>query len=353
MESKSWCKVCVTGGAGYIGSALVHSLLQKGYIVHATLRNLGDESKVGLLRGFPYAEERLYLFEAVFYKPQEFEQAIQGCKFVFHVATPIYDTSGYENKDKIVATINAVKQIADVCIQSTTVRRLVYTASLVAASPLKDDGSGYKTTMDESCWTPLHINVPYSNDIIKEYIKAKTKGEQEILKIGDEKASKLEVVTLSCGLVGGRGHLPYVASSVMTLISQVINNATRYYLLRHIEELLGKIPIVHIEDVCRAHIFCAEKPLVNGRFLCSSSYVTSADIAKYYLENYPHLHLNQEFIWTLALSRVSCFRRYLEGPTREIKWGSTKLEDKGFSYKHNIKTILDDCIEYAKRFGNI
>ncbi|KAJ9539305.1 hypothetical protein OSB04_032038 [Centaurea solstitialis] len=346
MESKSRCKVCVTGGAGYIGSALVHSLLQKGYIVHATLRNLGDESKVGLLRGFPYAKERLHLFEADIYKPQEFEQAIEDCKFVFHVATPIYDTSGHEvtflnlqpNKDKIVATISAIKKIADVCIQSTTVRRLVYTASVVAASPLKDDGSGYKTTMDETCWTPLHIHVPYSNDFVKEYTKAKTNGEQEILKIGDEKASKLEVVTLSCGMVGGRGHLPYVTGSVMTLISQVINNATQYQLLRYIEELLGKIPIVHVEDVCRAHIFCAETPLVNGRFLCSSSYVTSAEMAKYYQENYPQFHLNQE---------------YLEGPTREINWGSTKLEDKGFSYKYDIKTILDDCIEYAKRFDNI
>ncbi|KVH89065.1 NAD-dependent epimerase/dehydratase [Cynara cardunculus var. scolymus] len=272
MESKSRCKVCVTGGAGYIGSALVHSLLQNGYTVHATLRNLD-------------AEERLHLFEADIYRPQEFEEAIQGCVYVFHLATPIYDTSGYKYNDKIKATISAVKKIVDVCIQSRTVKRLIYTASVVAASPLKDDGSGYKTTMDESCWTPFHINVPYSNDFVKEYTEAKTRAEQEILKIGEDEANELEVVTLSCGLVGGR-----------------------------------------------------ETPMVNGRFLCSSSYITSAEMAKYYQENYPQFHLKQE---------------YFEGPKRDIKWGSRKLEDEGFSYKHDAKTILDDCIEYARRSGNI
>ncbi|KVH89052.1 NAD-dependent epimerase/dehydratase [Cynara cardunculus var. scolymus] len=361
MESKSRCKVCVTGGAGYIGSALIHSLLQIGYTVHATLRNL---------------EERLHLFEADIYKPQEFEEAIQGCVYVFHVATPIYHTSGYKYNDKIEATISAIKKIADVCIQSRTVRRLIYTASVVAASPLKDDGSGYKTTMDESCWTPLYISVPYSNDFVKEYTEAKTRAEQEILKIGEDKANELEVVTLSCGLVGGGGHLPYTTSSVMLLISQVINNETQYQMLRYLEELMGKIPIVHIKDVCRAHIFCIEMPMVNGRFLCSSSYITGTWKDQRGISNGAQESLKMKGFLTNTMSRrswmivsnmqrdqaisnknlslcfVSCFR-YTEGPKREIKWGSTKLRDKGFSYKHDTKTTLDDCIECAMRSDNI
>lgn len=47
-----------------------------------------DERKVGLLRGFPYANTRLVLFEADIYKPDEFGVAIEGCEFVFHIATP-------------------------------------------------------------------------------------------------------------------------------------------------------------------------------------------------------------------------------------------------------------------------
>ncbi|KAJ0797520.1 putative anthocyanidin reductase ((2R,3R)-flavan-3-ol-forming) [Helianthus annuus] len=327
MESEGSCKVCVTGGAGYIGSALVHSLLQKGYTVHATLRNLGDESKVGLLKSFPFAEERLHLFEADIYKPEEFQEAIQGCVFVFHVATPLQHTTGYKYNNVVDAAVNSVKKIVDACTHSGTVKRLIYTASVVAASPLKDDGSGYKVTMDESCWTPLHLDG---------YTKSKTKSEQEILKLGEEKANEFEVVTLGCGLVGGGGCLTYPTTSVVMFISQIANNSTCYQSLRYLEELLGKIPIVHIEDVCRAHIFCAETPSVSGRFLCASSYVTSAEIAKYYQKTYPQL--NQE---------------YLEEHGRFIKWGSKKLEDKGFAYKYSTETILDDCLECAKGSGVI
>ncbi|MFS7942797.1 putative (3R)-2'-hydroxyisoflavanone reductase [Helianthus anomalus] len=127
----------------------------------------GDESKVGLLKSFPGAEERLHLFEADIYKPQEFEKAIQGCIFVFHVATPLFHTNGYKYNDVVEATIGAAKTIANACINSGTVKRLIYTSSVVAASPLKYDGSGYKITIDESCWTPLHLSVPFAGDSVQ------------------------------------------------------------------------------------------------------------------------------------------------------------------------------------------
>jgi nucleoside-diphosphate-sugar epimerase len=40
-ESSSGARVCITGAAGFIGSWLVRKLLERGYTVHATLRNTG------------------------------------------------------------------------------------------------------------------------------------------------------------------------------------------------------------------------------------------------------------------------------------------------------------------------
>ncbi|XP_069146260.1 NADPH HC-toxin reductase 1-like [Solanum lycopersicum] len=162
MEEKSTCKVCVTGGAGYIGSSLVQKLLDKGYIVHATLRNLEDESKVGLLKSLSGADKRLKLFKADIYKAEEFEEAIQGCEFVFHVATPLLHSQGSQYKDRTEATVDGVKKIGMICLKSGTVKRLIYTASIVAASPLKEDAITYKELIDETCWTPLNFSNPYT-----------------------------------------------------------------------------------------------------------------------------------------------------------------------------------------------
>jgi nucleoside-diphosphate-sugar epimerase len=118
------CKVCVTGASGNIASLLINKLLAKGYTVHATLRNLSkyfsfityiscvvdlilqstnktlqsqfteDESKVGLLKSFPQSQHKLVLFEADIYNSVDFEPAIKGCQFVFHVATPLIHQPG-------------------------------------------------------------------------------------------------------------------------------------------------------------------------------------------------------------------------------------------------------------------
>ncbi|KAL5792262.1 hypothetical protein ACOSP7_000856 [Xanthoceras sorbifolium] len=336
---KSKCKVCVTGGAGYIGSWLVKKLLEKGYTVHTTLRNLDDRSKVDFLKSFPDADTRLVLFEADIYEPNKFDPAIQGCKFVFHVATPLLHTEGYQFNNRTEASIAAAKSIVMSCVRSRSVKRLIYTASVVSSSPLNEDGSGFKDYIDETCWTPLNLSFAYTNSNLTEYVVSKTLTEKQILSYGtNSDIGELEMVTLALGVVGGDTLLSYTPLSLAMFISPLTNGEFTYQALRFLEELLGKLPIVHIDDVCEAHIFCMEQPSISGRFLCANSYVSSAEMANYYQQNYPELHVKQE---------------YLNGPKREIKWGNTKLIKKGFEYKYDTKMILDDCINCARKNGDL
>lgn len=59
-----------------------------------------------------------------------------------------------------------MKNIGKACIKSGTVRRLIYTGSVLSASPLKDDDNGFKELMDETCWTPLNIHFAFTDDYL-------------------------------------------------------------------------------------------------------------------------------------------------------------------------------------------
>ncbi|KAE9593559.1 hypothetical protein Lal_00036372 [Lupinus albus] len=339
---KKSCKVCVTGGTGYIGSYLVKKLLDKGYTVHATLRDLKNESKVSLLKSLPHSEGKLLLFEADIYKPIEFEAAIQGCEFVFHVATPSAHQVGSQYKDTSEASLGGIKSIIMACVRAGTVKRLIYTATVNSASPLKDDESGFNDFMDETCWTPLNDSLAYLSldNFHKDYIYSKTLTEKHILSYGEnENGEGLEVVTLPCGLVGGDTLQSFTPTSVAVLISQVTHNENAFKSLEFLENLLGKIPIVHVDDVCEAHIFCMENDSISGRYLCASSYISSKDIQNYYALHYPEFNVKKQ--------------ENVDVVKKDIKYNSTKLCDKGFVYKYNTKMILDDTIKCARRFGDI
>ncbi|XP_050228303.1 putative anthocyanidin reductase [Mercurialis annua] len=334
-------KVCVTGGSGYIGSWLINKLLHKGYIVHATLRNLKDESKVELLKSFPNAETNLVLFEADLERTNDFEEAIHGCEYVFHVATPTqHNPQSSQYKDKVEATVAGAKNIVEACIRSKTVKRLIYTASVMAASPLNEDGHSFKSCMDESCWTPFDLSFSYGNDYVMGYTKGKTLAEKEILKYNNMEldGAKFEVVTLACGLVGGDTVLSYLPITIEVICSQILESLFGYnHGLRFMQQVLGSIPMVHIDDVCEAHIFCMENPEVNGRFLCAVANPTSRDIALYFQQHHPQFKIQDSFM----------------GETEgEIKLDSSKLSKLGFVYKYDLKTILDESLECVKRLGD-
>jgi hypothetical protein len=57
--------------------------------------------------------------------------------------------------------VDTVRAILRQCAESKTVRRVIHTASVSTASPLKEvSGAGYKDFISESCWTSLDVDYP-------------------------------------------------------------------------------------------------------------------------------------------------------------------------------------------------
>uniref|UniRef100_A0A0A9CMF4 NAD-dependent epimerase/dehydratase domain-containing protein n=1 Tax=Arundo donax TaxID=35708 RepID=A0A0A9CMF4_ARUDO len=333
-------RVCVTGAAGYIGSWLVKKLLDRGCTVHATLRNLGDDKKTGLLRARPGAAERLLLFQADINDAATFEPAIAGCEFVFLVAapTPGQNISG-GSKNDTEAVVDATRRILQQCERSKTVRRVIHTGSVMAAAPLKEDGSGFKDTVDESCWTPLNLSYSYSNQALDAYVSSKTLSDKELLKDNESESGSraFEVVTLLCGLVGGDALLSYVPSSMQVMLSPLTGVEPCHDALKFMQALLGAVPLLHVDDACEAHVFCMERPApLAGRFLCAAAHPNMRDVVDHYARKHPELKM--------PIKEVA-------GEGVRVQANISKLVDLGFKYRYGAEEVLDGSVECAKRLG--
>uniref|UniRef100_A0ACD5YZT9 Uncharacterized protein n=1 Tax=Avena sativa TaxID=4498 RepID=A0ACD5YZT9_AVESA len=335
------CRVCVTGAAGYIAAWLVRKLLERGYVVNATLRNLRDEKKTELLMALPGAAERLTLFQADVYDAATFEPAIQGCEFVFLVATPLlHDPTSTKYQDITEAIVDAHRIILGQCERAKTVRRVIHTASCLSASPLKADGAGgYKDFVNESLWSPLDVAYGYSNFHLDGYISSKSLSEKELLRYNETEGPRaFEVVTLACGLVGGDTIQPILWSSIPLVVSPLTGNEAYHNSLKFMQAVMGSVPLVHIDDVCEAHVFCMEQPSMAGRFMCVAGYPTMQDYLARFAANHPD--------HKILLKKVA-------GEGVRVQGNTNKLEELGFRYRYGVEETLDLSVECAKRLGEL
>jgi len=143
----------VTGGTSAVGINCILQLLQKGYKVRTTLRaiNKKDDVSAMLKNGGVEPNGRLSFIEADLGSDTNWAEAMQGCKYVLHVASPTHIASKDEN-DMIRPAVDGVLRVLKIA-RDTGVKRVVLTSSFGALGFSNHDQNKETTEVD---WTNLN-----------------------------------------------------------------------------------------------------------------------------------------------------------------------------------------------------
>ncbi|XP_017254388.1 dihydroflavonol 4-reductase isoform X2 [Daucus carota subsp. sativus] len=323
--------VSVTGASGYIGSFLVKRLLQRGYHVRATVRDPGNQKKVKHLLELANASTHLSLWKAELAEEGGYDDAIQGCQGVFHVAAPVelinQSQDGGQEEEIESTTLNGILSIMRSCSKAKTVKRLVYTSTTgtITVQPQPPAVSEFT----EDLWSD--IDLCYQHKMYGwMYVVAKTIAEKAAWKYAEENG--IDMVTVHPSLVLGPFITPYTNISIDAAISLYTNEAG----IASLKKLNG-FSAVHVDDVCNAHIYLFENPLAKGRYICSSHGVNIFEIAHSLSLKYPDRNIPTQF-------------EGLDEAQKIIPCSSKKLMDLGFEFAHKKKDTSDLCVETIESY---
>ncbi|KAF7833796.1 cinnamoyl-CoA reductase 1 [Senna tora] len=315
--------VCVTGGSGCIGSWLVHLLLERGYTVHATVKDLKDDTETKHLEALEGAGTRLRLFQIDLLDYDSIVAAVNGCVGVFHLASPCI-------VDKV---LDPQKELLDPAIKGTTnvltaakeagVSRVVVTSSISAISPNPNWPSD--VIKSEDCW----VDLEYCKEKELWYPMSKTLAEKSAWEFAKEKG--LDVVVVNPGTVMGPVISPKLNASMIMLV-RLLQGCTETY-----ENFF--IGSVHFKDVALAHILVYENKAAAGRHMCVEAISHYGDFVAKVAELYPEYN-------------VPKLPRDTQPGLLRAKDASKKLIDLGLQFIP-MEQIIKDAVECLKSKGFI
>jgi dihydroflavonol-4-reductase len=201
--------ILVTGATGYIASHIVKQLLDLGYRVRATVRNLKDEKKTAPLRALDVSQRSLLeLVEADLTNEACWSSVVRECTFVLHTASPVPFKMPNNEKKLIEPAVNGTLYVLRACVQDgCRVKRVVVTSSISAVN-----GDIYERgrTYTEQDWPDLA-----SIKRMHPYAKSKMLAEKAAWAFVNERKSNglpcFELATINPGFVLVRNSFLFVS----------------------------------------------------------------------------------------------------------------------------------------------
>ena len=244
--------VLVTGGSGFIGLHTILQLLAAGHQVRTTVRNLKREPDVrAMLKvGGIDAGDKLTFFAADLEKDAGWKEAVAGCDYVHHVASPIPPNAPKHEDELIIPAREGALRVLRAS-RDAGVKRVVMTSSFAAI------GYGHQpqtAPFDETTWSDL------SNREIAAYPKSKTLAERAAWDFIAKEGGSLELAVVNPVAVFGPVLGPDYSPSIL-IVQRLMDGA-----------LPGcpriSFGAVDVRDVADLHLRAMTHPAAKGeRFL--------------------------------------------------------------------------------------
>ena len=320
-------KLLLTGISGYIAMHCAKELLKRDYHINATVRNLDKVEDIkNALAALSLDVDKIQFFQADLLSDDNWEDAMAGCEYVMHVASPYPLNQPKDENVLIKPAVEGTERVVSLAIKNN-VKKIVLTSSVVAVSV-----GHTKKEYSEEDWS-------LADKPIAAYPKSKTLAERkawELIKNANSD-TKLTVINPS-GVIGPS--LTSEISSTQLIIAGLMNGRIPVNLPIH-------IGYVDVRDVALAHIKALENPNSDGeRIILSNTELWHKDVSKILKEG------GYKAPWiTVSVPVAKFLANYvpaLKGAKRflgkDMVKNSTKAEDiLGMSYIDIKKSILDDA----------
>jgi nucleoside-diphosphate-sugar epimerase len=255
--------VLVTGASGFIAGHCIEELLRHGYDVRGTVRSLAATGKVEHLSKLAAAGGgRVDLVEAELTSDRGWAEAVDGCTYVLHVASPNPPRLPSTDDDVIRPAVDGTRRVLRAAAASATVRRVVLTSSTSAIFAGHDPDD--RTVRTETDWSHL--------DGTDAYTRSKTLAERCAWEVA-EQTPDLELAVINAGLALGPLQRPESTTSIEVI---------RKLLAREVPAVppIGFAP-VDVRDLAVAHRLAMENPAAAGnRYICAGDHVWMRDMAR-------------------------------------------------------------------------